>query len=146
VLRYDEDIYVGYRAYDRDDRAPLFPFGHGDGYTTWEYLGLEAASAPGGGARATVRLRNAGPRAGREVVQLYAERPSGAIERPPRTLAGFAIAGAGPGEEVAVEISVPARALSHWDGAGWAVEPGAATLVAGRSSRDLRLRAEIALP
>jgi len=145
VLRYDEDIYVGYRAYDRDGREPLLPFGHGAGYTSWEYVALDAAPAPGGGLRAAVRLRNAGARPGREVVQLYAERPHGAVERPPRTLAGFAIAEAGPGEEAAVEIAVPERALAHWDGAGWAVEPGTATLAAGRSSRDLRLRAEIAL-
>ena len=92
-----------------------------------------------------MRLRNAGARAGREVVQLYAERPGGAVERPPRTLAGFAIADAGPGEETAVEIEVPGRALAHWDSAGWALEPGTVTLAAGRSSRDLRMRAEIRL-
>jgi beta-glucosidase len=145
VLAYEEDVYVGYRAYDRDGRAPLFPFGHGDGYTTWEYLALDAAEAAAGGAEVTVRLRNSGARAGREVVQLYAERPAGAVERPPRALVGFAVADAGPGEEVAVEVAVPARSLAHWDGAGWAVEPGAVTLAAGRSSRDLRLRTQIEL-
>jgi beta-glucosidase len=145
VLAYEEDVYVGYRAYDRDGRAPLFPFGHGDGYTTWDYLALDAAAAPAGGAQVAVRLRNSGARAGREVVQLYAERPAGAVERPPRALVGFAVADAGPGEEVAVEVAVPARSLAHWDGAGWAVEPGAVTLAAGRSSRDLRLRAQIEL-
>ena len=145
VLAYDEGIYVGYRAYDRDGREPLLPFGHGTGYTTWEYVALEAVPAHGGGAHAAVRLRNAGARAGREVVQLYAERTGGDVERPPRTLVGFAIAEAGPGEEAAVEIAVPERTLAHWDGAGWRVEPGIVTLAAGRSSRDLRMRAEIQL-
>jgi beta-glucosidase len=144
VLAYDEGLFVGYRAYDRDGRAPLFPFGHGDGYTTWEYLALEPQSA---GPDLTVRvtLRNTGARPGREVVQLYAERPESAVERPPRALAGFAIAEAAAGEEAAVEIAVAPRALAHWDGAGSAVEPGPLILAAGRSSRDLRLRAAITL-
>jgi beta-glucosidase len=92
-----------------------------------------------------VTVRNTGARPGREVVQLYAERPDTAVERPPRALAGFALADAAAGEEVAVEIAVPARALAHWDGGGWVVEPGPLTLAAGRSSRDLRLRAAITL-
>jgi beta-glucosidase len=144
VLAYDEGLFVGYRAYDRDGRAPLFPFGHGEGYTTWEYLALEP-SASTDGLTVRVALRNSGDRPGREVVQLYAERPESAVERPPRALAGFAIAEAAAGEEVAVEIAVPTRALAHWDGAGWALEPGPLVLAAGRSSRDLRLRAAITL-
>jgi beta-glucosidase len=149
VLAYDEGVFVGYRAYDRDGRAPLFPFGHGDGYTTWEYASIEApdaiAAGTGAGATVRVRVRNAGARAGREVVQVYAERPAGAVERPLRVLAGFAIASAEPGAEATVEIALDERALAHWDGAGWAVEAGPLVLAAGRSSRDLRLRAESAL-
>jgi beta-glucosidase len=118
ILTYDEGLFVGYRAYDRDGREPLYRFGHGLGYTEWEYLAVEPA-----GDRVTVRLRNAGERAGREVVQVYASKPDSAIERPPRWLAGFAIAEAGPGEEVEVEVTIPPRALAHWDG-GWTVEPG----------------------
>ena len=119
VLDYDEGLFVGYRAYERDGRAPLFAFGHGLGYTEWEYLAVE----PGDG-RVTVRLRNAGGRRGREVVQVYASRPDSAIERPPRWLAGFAVVEADPGEQVAVEVTLDPRALAHWDG-GWTVEPGA---------------------
>ena len=118
VLSYDEGIFVGYRAYERDGREPLFPFGHGLGYTTWEYLAVEPA-----GSHVTVRLRNTGARRGREVVQVYASRPDSAVERPPRWLAGFEIVEAGPGEEVAVDVTIAPRALAHWDG-GWTVEPG----------------------
>jgi len=125
VLRYDEGLFVGYRAYDRDGRTPLFRFGHGLGYTRWEYLAVEPADG-----RVTVRLRNAGRLRGREVVQVYASRPDSAVERPPRWLAGFAIAEAGPGEEVEVEVTIPPRALAHWDG-GWTVEPGEFRFEAG---------------
>jgi beta-glucosidase len=118
VLGYDEGLFVGYRAYERDRRAPLFPFGHGLGYTRWEYLAVE----PGEG-HVTVRLRNAGLRCGREVVQVYASKPGSAVERPARWLAGFAVAEADPGEVVAVDVKIEPRAAAHWDG-GWTVEPG----------------------
>jgi beta-glucosidase len=148
VLRYDEGIFVGHRAYDRDGRRPLFPFGHGLGYTTWEYEAAEAPAtvAAGDDVPVTVRLRNAGPRPGREVVQVYASRPGSAVTRPVRWLAGFAAVEAGPGEAVTVEVRVPGRAFRHWDAAGgWATEPGAFRLETGRSSGDLRLSTELVL-
>jgi beta-glucosidase len=118
VLSYDEGIFVGYRAYERDGREPLFPFGHGLGYTTWEYAAVELRDG-----EVFVRVRNTGERRGREVVQVYASKPDSAIERPPRWLAGFAIAEADPGEEVEVPVTIDARAFQHWDG-GWKTEPG----------------------
>jgi beta-glucosidase len=118
VLAYDEGIFVGYRAYERDGRELLFPFGHGLGYTTWEYHSLELRDG-----RVFVRVSNTGERRGREVVQVYASKPGSAIERPPRWLAGFAIAEADPGEEVEVEVTIDPRAFQHWDG-GWQTEPG----------------------
>ena len=140
VLAYDEGLFVGYRAYDRDGREPLYAFGHGLGYGDWDYLGVEAAAGA-----VTVRLRNAGSRPSREVVQVYASRRESAIERPPRWLAGFAAAEAGPGEEVAVTIPIAPRAFAHWDvdTGAWTLEPGTFVLAAGRSSRDLRGEAEV---
>ena len=91
VLTYDEGLAIGYRG----PVEPLLPFGHGLGYTTWEYLAMD-------GAR--VRLANTGTRRGREVVQVYASRPDSAIERPPRWLAGFAVVEADAGEEVIVDV------------------------------------------
>ena len=125
ILDYDEGIFVGYRAYDRDGREPLFRFGHGLGYTTWEYLAVEPSNT-----HVTVRLRNTGDRRGREVVQVYASRPGSAVERPPRWLVGFEIVEADPGQEVAVDVTIAPRALAHWDG-GWTVEPGEFTFSAG---------------
>jgi beta-glucosidase len=128
ILSYDEGLFVGYRAHDRDGREPLFPFGHGLGYTEWKYLAVEPAER-----HVTVRLRNAGARRGREVVQVYASRPDSAVERPRRWLAGFEIVEADPGEEVAVEVTIAPRALAHWDG-GWTVEPGEFTFSAGAAA------------
>jgi beta-glucosidase len=137
VLPYDEGLFIGYRAYERDGRAPRYPFGHGLGYTSWDYLDATVAD---GALR--VRLRNSGERRGREVVQAYASRPASAVERPPRWLVGFAGVEADPGEEVTATIEIPRRALAHWHG-GWQVEPGTFRVEAGRSSRDLRVAAEL---
>jgi beta-glucosidase len=86
-----------------------------------------------------VRLRNTGRRFGREVVQVYAHRPSSAVERPELWLVGFAAVHAAPGESVTAQIALPERAFAHWDG-GWVLEPGGFELRAGRSVADLPLR------
>jgi beta-glucosidase len=128
VLEYAEGTAIGYRR----PGTALFPFGHGHGYTTWEYLGIEPVA---GGVR--VGVVNAGTRRGREVVQVYAERPE-------LRLVGFAGVEADPGERVDVEIAVPERALARWDG-GWVVDGGEYELSAGRSVADRRVSATIAL-
>ncbi|HSU00217.1 MAG TPA: glycoside hydrolase family 3 C-terminal domain-containing protein [Geodermatophilus sp.] len=140
TLRYDEGLFVGHRGHDRDGREPRFRFGSGLGYTTWEYL-----SAEGGAAAVTVRLRNTGSRRGREVVQVYAARPDGAVERPVRWLAGFAVGEADPAEEVAVTVELPERTYQHWDEAAhrWATEAGAFRLHVGPSSGVLPLALDV---
>jgi beta-glucosidase len=138
VLSYDEGLFIGYRAYDRDGRAPRFPFGHGLGYTTWAF---ESISAQIGAVH--VALRNTGARRGRQVVQVYASRPDSAIERPVKWLAGFATVDADPGEAVSVRVPVAERAFQHWTGSGWATEPGEFVLAAGPSSADLPLSVRV---
>ncbi|MBT2232539.1 beta-glucosidase [Nonomuraea sp. NEAU-A123] len=131
VLTYDEGPAIGYRG----QVEALYPFGHGLGYTTWEY-GPAKVRQDGATAEVTVLVRNTGDRPGREVVQVYASRPDSAIERSPRWLAGFATVDAASGEEVAVTVTVRRRAVEHWDVAAgrWAVEPGTFRLEVGSSS------------
>ena len=145
VLTYTEGLFIGYRAYDRDGREPLFPFGHGTGYTTWSYESI-AVPDDGAGVSACVEVRNTGSRRGREVVQVYASRPDSALERPAKWLAGFATADADPGETVTVRILIPERAFQHWAGQGWSTEPGSFVLAAGPSSASLPLTARVELP
>ncbi|MDX5381086.1 MAG: glycoside hydrolase family 3 C-terminal domain-containing protein, partial [Actinomycetes bacterium] len=147
-LPYEEGLFIGYRWYEKVGRTPAFRFGHGLGYTHWEYLGMSTpVLTDAGGLALTVRVRNVGERPGREVVQVYASRPGSAVERAARWLAGFAVVDAGPGEEVDVAVTVPRRTLEHWDEAAhaWALETGTFVLEAGRSSGDLRLRGEVVL-
>jgi beta-glucosidase len=147
VLTYHEGLFIGYRAYDRDGREPLFPFGHGIGYTTWAHESVTLDQPPAGasGVAVCVQLRNAGSRRGREVVQVYASRPDSAIERPAKWLAGFATVDADPGESVTVGILIPERAFQHWTGDGWSTEPGTFVLAAGPSSASLPLTTTIEL-
>jgi beta-glucosidase len=129
VLEYREALKIGYRG----DVEPLLPFGHGLGYTTWDYLAMDGS---------TVRLCNTGTRRGREVIQVYASRPDSAVERPPRWLAGFAVIEADAGEEIVIDVGLSPRAFQHWDG-GWQTEPGEFVLEAGRSVADLRVSSRV---
>jgi beta-glucosidase len=145
-LVYEESIHIGNCAYDRAGTQPAFPFGHGLGYTTWDYLDVTPPRLdPDGNAVVTVRVRNTGTRPGREVVQVYASRPASAVERPTRWLVGFAAVDAGPAQEVTADIAIPARSLAHWDvgSHAWTIEQGSFHLAVGGSYSDQRLTTEI---
>ncbi|WMC86207.1 beta-glucosidase [Streptomyces rochei] len=139
-LPYDEDLFIGYRAWDRAGRTPAYPFGHGLGYTDWTYESVEVD-----GTTAKVRLRNTGDRPGREVVQLYLAPAEPDPSRPVRWLAGFAGAEAGPGERAEVTVELPRRAFEVWDEAtgSWAFVKGSYELRIGRSIADRRITATI---
>ena len=147
VLRYEEGLNIGYRAWLRDGTAPAYPFGHGLGYTDWTYLDAVAAETADGAPAVRVTIKNAGDRSGRELIQLYLARPDSAVERPLLWLGGYAWATAGAGDEVEVVVPVDRWAVRHWDeaSAAWAVEPGTFEVRVGRSVGDLRLATTIAL-
>ncbi|MFJ6695341.1 beta-glucosidase [Streptomyces sp. NPDC091272] len=137
-LDYAEGLHIGYRAWLREAREPAYWFGHGMGYTTWEYVHVDAPAQNGTGVPFTVRvtLRNTGERPGREVVQVYLARPDSAVERPAQWLAGYAAVHAEAGRTVTAEVVVTPRALRHWscrEGA-WRTEPGPYRLMVGRSA------------
>ena len=147
-LEYAEGLLVGYRGYDRAGIAPRFAFGHGLGYTTWEYLSAAAHAETVGPSRdvgVTVAIRNTGARPGREVVQAYVEPLTPGPGRPVRTLAAFAATTAGPGETAEVRLILPARAFARYDetARAWAWPPGEFAVRIGRSSADMRLSVRV---
>jgi beta-glucosidase len=149
-LVYAEGLLVGYRGYDRREIEPLFCFGHGLGYTDWTYESLEPAQeslAAGDDLALTVTVGNSGARPGSEVVQVYLEGPDDDLKRPLRVLSAFATVAAGPGHRAEARLKVPARLFARFDDERreWVWKPGTYTLRAGRSSRDLRLKAEVVL-
>ncbi len=147
VLVYDEGIHIGYRAWLKSERTPAYPFGHGLGYTTIVPTTISApvVVAPADGDfTVTVDVVNRGIRAGKQVVQVYAERADSSIERPVRWLAGFAPVNVDAGKTASVGIRIPVRAFAHWD-EGWTFEPGAFTLRIGTSVIDLPLDTTVKL-
>jgi beta-glucosidase len=144
VLRYDEGIHIGYRAWLRAGTEPAYPFGFGLGYTSFDYESIEVTPGTGGPdgiAQVTLRVRNTGSRTGREVTQVYLSRPESALDRPVRWLAGFAGVTVPAGESATLTIPLPRRAFEHWQD-GWALEPGSFTVQAGPHVADLPLRAD----
>ncbi|MCU1561538.1 beta-glucosidase [Mycetocola sp.] len=141
VVRYDETIHIGYRAWLKAGTEPAYPFGHGLGYTTWELTDLTVDAAtvtPETELTASVRVTNIGDRAGKQVVQMYASRADSAIDRPVKWLVGYAVVFAEAGETVVATADIPARSFADWQD-GWHYEPGTFRLHAGTSVIDLPL-------
>src|SRR6202043_339799 len=113
---YSEGLLVGYRWYDAKNITPLFPFGFGLSYTTFDLRHLKLSAAPHGGASAHVSFDvvNTGPRAGAEGPQGYVADPP-SVGEPPRQLEGFTKVPLAPGQSRHVNIPLDSRAFAHWD-------------------------------
>jgi beta-glucosidase len=144
-LRYDEGIHIGYRAWLKTGATPAYEFGYGLGYTTWTLDTVDGPTnpvTPGEAVPITVTLTNTGERAGKQVVQLYAEKKDSALERPVRWLVASAPVWAEPGHTVAATLEVPTRLLAYWD-KGWRYEPGDYALLIGTSVTDLPITVSV---
>ncbi|HET8770081.1 MAG TPA: glycoside hydrolase family 3 C-terminal domain-containing protein [Gemmatimonadaceae bacterium] len=126
---------------------PLFPFGYGLSYTTFEYADLRISPdtmAPGGTTTVRARITNTGSRAGDEVVQLYVRDVLATVARPIIQLKGFTRIHLRPGESREVEFPLTPEQLRMLDEhLRWVVEPGTFRVLVGASSRDIRLRGEL---
>ncbi|WP_208103962.1 beta-glucosidase family protein [Modestobacter roseus] len=144
--REPADMWKGYRDMPM---TPLFPFGHGLTYTTFEYgdVSSEAAEVtPEGEAVLRVPVRNTGSRAGAEVVQFYASQPVRGMTRPVQQLVGFARVDLEPGQEAEVEVVLPVDQLGFTGVDGrFVVAPGEVTVHVGSSSVDLRTSSSFAI-
>ena len=150
---YDEGLEVGYRHYTANDIDPLFPFGFGLSYTSFEVSDLavtpdELSDAPSesNGVSVSVEVHNAGERAGTEVVQVYVSYPD-EVGEPPVQLRGFAKIELEPGASEEVEITLDERALAYWDEAtdAWTTAPGTYEILVGTSSEDLPLTTRVTI-
>ena len=142
VVDYAEGIHIGYRAWERATHAPAAPFGHGLGWTTWDYLDATALEDADGGIAVTVTIANTGRRAGTEVVQAYVSTtPEPGLERPVIWLGGFDTVHLAAGATSAVTITVPRRQLEVWDvpSGAWQLPARTYTIHVGRSVTDIRL-------
>jgi beta-glucosidase len=145
---YSEGVNVGYRWFDKQNLEPLFPFGFGLSYTTFEYSGLKTAKAADGGVDVTVQIRNTGGVDADEVPQVYLGAPRTipeGVQFPVRGLAAFDRVHVPAGQTTAVTMHVPIRQLQYWSTKeqNWVTATGERTLSVGSSSRTLPLREEI---
>lgn len=143
---YSEGLKVGYRWYDAEGIAPLFPFGYGLSYTTFAYSNLDVSPRlnPNGQVTATADVTNTGRRAGSEVAQVYVADPSTAGE-PPKQLKGFQKVTLQPGETKHLTFKLDQSAFSIWDSAAqqWTTVHGRYGVFVGGSSRDLPLQGTV---
>lgn len=140
---YNDDIFVGYRWADKEKTTPLFPFGHGLSYTSFEY-GKPTADKKVMTAddiiTVSVNVKNTGNREGSEIVQLYIADKKSSLPRPVKELKGFRKVKLAPGEETTVSFIVDKTALSFFDDKKhqWVAEPGKFEAIVGASSRDIK--------
>lgn len=151
TVQYNEGIFVGYRWTDRQKKVqPLFSFGHGLSYTTFEYgkpVVDKREMKAGEQLTVTVPVKNTGSREGKEVVQLYIRDKKSSVERPVKELKGFCKASLKPGEEKEVSFTIDRSALSYFDADShqWVAEPGAFEAIVAASATDIRGRVEFKL-
>jgi beta-glucosidase len=146
---YGEGLFVGYRHYEYREVEPLFPFGHGLSYTTFEYSEwtMPEVVKRGETVKIYVKVKNSGAVAGKEVAQLYVRDVQAAVQRPVKELKGFAKVALQPGEEKTVAFELNERALAYYDPdqQAWVAEPGEFEVLIGSSSRDIRLKVPFTL-
>jgi beta-glucosidase len=145
----DYDLRHG-RTYMYFKGEPLYPFGYGLSYTTFQYSNVRVSSAKlaaNGTVTVSVDVKNTGKRAGDEVVQLYVQHLQSKVERPLKELKGFQRIALKPNESKTVQIPVAASSLAYWNVQthAWDVEHDSVKIMVGHSSADLTLEKTIAI-
>ena len=139
--QYSEGLFVGYRWYDAENIAPLFPFGHGLSYTSFAYSNLQV-KPEGDNVQVSFAVTNSGAHGGSEVPQVYLSHVGNTdVQTEKQKLVAFDKVSLAPGESREVTITLAARRFAWWNEAihGWQTLPGTKLLTVGASSRDLRL-------
>ncbi|HEX6624714.1 MAG TPA: glycoside hydrolase family 3 C-terminal domain-containing protein, partial [Pyrinomonadaceae bacterium] len=144
---YKEGVFVGYRGYEKNGTAPLFPFGHGLSYTKFQYSGLSVKPSGGATFEVSFDVKNTGAREGADVAQVYVGDTHAKVPRPAKELKGFAKVSLRPGETKRVSVRLDRRALSYYDAEGrrWRADPGDFDVLVGRSSAQIELRGKLSL-
>ncbi|KAJ6515569.1 glycoside hydrolase family 3 protein [Mycena sanguinolenta] len=147
-ILYNEGIFVGYRNYENSNIQPLFPFGFGLSYSTFEYSDLETSSMSSEGAfSVTFKIKNTSNVPGREVAQVYISDTQSSLPRPPKELKGFVKVALKGGESKSVKVDLTREALSFYDDrqSCWVAEKGTFGVHVAASSVDVRLEGKVEL-
>ncbi|HEW92371.1 MAG TPA: glycosyl hydrolase [Thermotogaceae bacterium] len=145
VVEYREGIFIGYRYYDKKEIEPLFPFGFGLSYTKFEYSDLKIDKKQAKDTdtiTVSVKVKNVGNMAGKEIVQLYVRDVESSVVRPEKELKGFKKVELNPGEEKTVTFVLDKRSFAYYstDIKDWYVESGDFEILIGKSSKEIVLK------
>ncbi|MFD0618990.1 glycoside hydrolase family 3 C-terminal domain-containing protein [Paenibacillus sp. GCM10027629] len=148
IVEYKEGLFVGYRYYDAKHIEPLFPFGYGLSYTTFEYSNLvvdRTSMSDQDTVTVQVNVKNTGSIAGKEIVQLYVRDVESKVIRPEKELKGFVKVDLGSGEEKVVSFTLDRRAFAYYNVElkDWHVETGEFDILIGKSSQQIELQERI---
>lgn len=143
-VEYRESIYVGYRYYDKAQKAVAYPFGFGLSYTQFTYSDLklnQVTLSENDILSFTLTVKNTGTMAAKEIVEVYVAPPEGALFMPVRELRGYDKVFLKPGESETVSFALDARAFSYYNAPlkKWTVQDGSYTIQVGASCNDIRL-------
>ncbi|GGM38536.1 glycosyl hydrolase [Paraliobacillus quinghaiensis] len=144
-VEYREGLFVGYRYYDTKELQPLFPFGYGLSYTSFEYSNLTITNRKiqdTDSVTVNVTVKNTGSITGKEIVQLYVNDVESMVARPEKELKGFEKVELDPGEEKVVTFTLDKRSFAYYnvEMKDWHVETGEFAILVGKSSRDIVLK------
>lgn len=145
---YGEGIMVGYRSYESRGVEPLFPFGHGLSYATFDYQDLKLGEVSStGNFSVSFQVRNSGAVAGAEAAQIYVSDLECRLSRPKKELKAFRKVHLEPRKTATVGLELDKEALSYWDPEtkAWRADPGEFEVLVGSSSADIRLRGRVQL-
>lgn len=147
TVNYSEGLNMGYRWFNANNVAPVFPFGFGLSYTHFQFSGLKlsrhASGTSSDGVTVSFRIKNTGSVAGSDVGQVYLTKPNTLAVSPPNQLVGFKKVTLAPGMSKRVSVKVPANELAYWDdpAQAWTVQDGTYRFNVGDSSTSLPLSA-----
>lgn len=143
-IRYDEGLKVGYKWYEAENKKPLFAFGHGLSYTTYQYSALQAQG--GAGLSVSFAVQNSGSVAGEEIAQVYLTFPKAAGE-PGQRLIGWEKVALAPGETKTVSMKIDPHYLSIYNDKTnkWEIVSGEYEVRAGAASDQLPLSSKVKL-
>ena len=147
-MTYSEDLFMGYRGYDKANKKPLFPFGFGLSYTTFQYSDISVSPAvllPGSEVTVKFTVTNTGQKAGYEIAQLYVNPRDPLVDRPRKELKGFRKVMLQPAEARQLSITLNPRSFAWFDPDrfNWILDPGRYRIQVGGASDDLPLRKTI---
>ncbi len=142
-VTYEEGILVGYRWFDTKNIEPLYPFGYGLSYTSFDFNNPKTNKSESYSEDETISLsvnvENTGEMDGKEVIQVYVSKEDSEVERAAQELKGFEKVFVAAGASETVDIEIPVKNLAYYsnEDKNWTVEPGTYTLKIGNSSRNI---------